>query len=98
MSKIKSALQALEMMQALSSDYSHGTFSNNEEYEAVNAVEAVTELEAESFDSQDEEFVAVLLRPFRSEENMAQSHDKHQPADSTDPDALHPIQSKDESL
>ena len=68
MSKRESALQALEMMQALLSNSSDGEFSDNDEYEAVNVVEAAAELQAESFDFEDEETVVVL--PFRSEKNM----------------------------
>ena len=48
------ALQALEMMQALPSDSSYGAISDNEKYDAVNAAEAVAELEAESSDFKDE--------------------------------------------
>ena len=86
MSRGESALQALEMMQALPSDSSDGEFSDNEEYEAVNAVEAVAEIRAEISDSEDKKIAAVLPRPFGSEKNMGQSHDKTQPADSTNAD------------
>ena len=92
------ALQALEMMQVLPSDSADGEFSDNEEYEAVNAVEAVAELEAESSDFEDEKTVAVLPHSFRSKENMGLSHDQNQPADSTNADTPQPIQSKDRSL
>ena len=51
--------------------------SDKKEYEAVNAAEAVTELEVESSDSEDKETVAILPRPFGNEENMGQSHDKN---------------------
>ena len=83
MSRKESALQALEMIQTLPPESLNGEFSDNEEYKAINAVEAIAELEAESSDSEDEETVAVLPRPFGSKENMGQSHDKNQPADNT---------------
>ena len=55
------ALQALKTTQAFLSDSSDREFSDNKEYEAVNAAEAVAELEAESSDSEDEETVTVSL-------------------------------------
>ena len=57
MSRIESALKAFQMMQAFPSDSSDGKFLDNEEYEAINAVEAVAELEAESSDSEDEKLL-----------------------------------------
>ena len=89
------ALKALEMMQALPSDSLDGEFSENEKYEAVNATETMAELEAESSDSKKEETVTVLARPFWSKENMGQSQDKNQSADSTNADAPQPMRSKD---
>ena len=82
------------MKQAFQSDSSDGKFSDNEEYEAVNAAEAVAKLEAESFDTEGEEIVSVLPRPFGFEKNMGQSHDENQSADSTDSNAPQPIRSK----
>ena len=79
-------------MQALQLNPSNGEFSDNEEYEAVNAAEAVAELEAKSSESENEKTVAIIPRPFGSEENMGQS------ADNTNEDAPQPIQSKDGSL
>ena len=92
-----SALQALEMMHALLSYFSAKQFSDNREYEAVNAAE-VAELKADSFDSNDEETVVVLCRTFGNEENMGQSHDKSQPAHNTDADAPQPVRNTDESI
>ena len=80
-------LQALEMIQALPSDSSVGEFSDNEEYEAVNAAEAVAELAAEYSHSEDEETVLALPRPLGSEEIIGQSHEENESADSTDADA-----------
>ena len=93
-----SALQAFKMMHALSSDFSAKEFSDNKEYEVVNAAEAVAELEADSFDPDDEETVVVLSRTFGNEENMGQSYDKNQPADNTNADAPQPIRCKDEPI
>ena len=93
-----SALQALEMMHALLSYFSAKQFSDNREYEAVNVAEAVAELKADSFDSNDEETVVVLCRTFGNEENMGQSHDKNKPAHNIDADAPQPIRCKDESI
>ena len=93
-----SALQALEMMHALLSDFSAKEFSDNRKYEAVNAAEAVAELKADTFDSNDEETVVVLSRTFGNEENMGQSNDKSQPAYNTDADAPHPVRNTDESI
>ena len=59
------------MMQVFPSDSSDGKFSDNVKYGAVNAAEIVTELEAEFSNSEDEKIVAVLLRPFGSEENVS---------------------------
>ena len=62
MLKRESALKAREMMQAYSpSDSSDGEFLDNEEYESVNAVEAMAEFEAESFDSEDKETIEYSL-------------------------------------
>ena len=55
-------------------------------------------LEAESSNSKDEETVAVLPRTFESEENMEQSHDKNQPADSINADTPQLIRVKDISV
>ena len=55
----------------------------------------MAELEAEYSDSEDKETVAVIPRPFGSEKNMGQSHDKNQPAENADADPLQPIQSKE---
>ena len=98
MSRRVAALPALEMIQALSSDSSDGEFLDNEEYEAVNAAEAVAELEAKSSASECEETVSVLPRLFGSKDNMRQSHDENQSADSSDADAPQPIRNKDGSL
>ena len=98
MSRRVSAAQALEIMQALPSDFCNGESLENEEYEAVNAAKAMAELEAESSDFKDEETAAVLPRLFESEKNMGQSHDKNQPVDSTDAYASQSIRSKNESF
>ena len=95
MSKRVAALQALEIMQAFPSDSFGKEFSNNENYEAVNVAAAVVDLEAQSLNSKDEKTVTSLPRPFGSEENVGQSHDENQSANSTDTDALQPIPSKD---
>ena len=71
------AFQTLKMMQDLSSDSFDGQFSDNQEYAAVNAAEVVAELEAESFNYEDEETVAILSRYFGSKENVGQFHDKN---------------------
>ena len=54
------------MIQDLPSDSLDGEFSDNQEYAAVNAADVVAELEAESFNYEDEEIFAVLPRPFGS--------------------------------
>ena len=63
-----SALQAFEIMHAFLSDFSAKEFSDNKEYEVVNAAEAVAEHKADSFDSNDEETVAVHSSTFGNEE------------------------------
>ena len=89
------ALQALEMIQALPSASSDEESSYDEEYEAVNAAETVAELEAKSSDSEDKETVSVLPYPFESKENMGQSYEENQSADSTDADKPQPIRNKE---
>ena len=86
------------MKQVFQSDSSDGEFLDNEEYEAVNAAEAVAKLEAESFDTEGEEIVSVVPRPFGFEKNMGQSYDENQSADSTDSNAPQPTLSKNGSL
>ena len=95
MSRRESAFQAIEMMQALQLNPSDEEFSDNEKYEAVNAAEAVAELEAKSSESENEKNSCNNSSPFGSEENMGQSHDKKQSADNTNEAAPQPIQSKD---
>ena len=93
-----SALQTLEMMHALLSDFSAKEFSDNREYESVNVAEAVAELKADYFDSNDEETVVILSSTFGNEENMGQSYGKSQPAHNTDAYVPQPVRCKGESI
>ena len=55
----------------------------------------MAELEAESSDSKDEQIATAFSRLFGSEENVGQSHDENQSADSADADEPQPTRSKD---